>query len=274
MAATFVRSDSVALNFKDEGSGPPVVLIHGVGSALDAWDGVIASMSPDRRYIRFDLRGHGQSAPTPGPYSLNDFVEDTIALLDHLALDKVDLIGFSLGGLIAQAVALDHPHRLNKLALISTIAGRTTQEREQVRKRAETLKTEGAATHLAVAVERWFTDEFRKAHPEVMEARRKRSLENNPETYAAAYQVLAGNDLAERLSEISLPTLVMTGENDTGSNPRMAKLIHEQIKGSQLHILPLLKHAVLLESPVKIAELLEYFLTTNNHRGERQGDDC
>jgi 3-oxoadipate enol-lactonase len=258
----FVISDSVALNFADDGSGPPVLLIHGVGSALDAWDGVIAAMSPNRRYIRFDLRGHGQSAHTPGPYNLNDFVEDTIALLDHLEIDKVDLVGFSLGGLIAQAIALEHPHRLGKLALISTIADRTPDEREQARKRAETLKTEGAATHLSVAVERWFTDEFRRNHPDVLEARRKRSLENNPETYAAAYQVLAGNDLADRLSEIELPTLVMTGENDTGSNPRMARLIHDRISGSELHILPLVKHAVLLESPERIAELLENFLNS------------
>ena len=270
MAKTFKRSNSIALNYADDGTGQPVLLIHGVGSALDAWDGVIAEMRPDRRYIRFDLRGHGRSAATPGPYSLDDFVEDTIALLDHLEIARVDLIGFSLGGLIAQAIALDHPDRLNRLALISTIAGRTPDERETVRKRAKTLKTKGAVTHLSVAVERWFTDEFRKAHPEVLEARRKRSLENNPECYAAAYEVLAGNDLAERLSEISLPTLVMTGENDIGSNPRMAQLIHDRIKGSELHILPLVKHAVLLESPVRIARLLENFLSPNCHPGERQ----
>ncbi|NNE21612.1 MAG: alpha/beta fold hydrolase [Rhizobiales bacterium] len=246
------------------------MLIHGVGSALDAWDGVIAAMRPDRRYIRFDLRGHGRSAHTPGPYSLNDFVEDTIALLDHLDIAKADLVGFSLGGLIAQAIALDHPHRLNRLALISTIAGRTQDERETVRKRAETLKSEGAVTHLSVAVDRWFTDEFRKAHPDVLEARRKRSLENNPECYAAAYEVLAGNDLAGRLSEINVPTLVITGENDIGSNPRMARLIHDRIDGSELHILPLVKHAVLLESPVKIASLLENFLSSNRHHGDRR----
>ena len=263
MAALFARSHSVSLNYSDEGTGDPVVLIHGVGSALDAWDGVIAAMSPERRYIRFDLRGHGRSSPTPSPYSLNDFVEDTIALLDHLQIARADLVGFSLGGLIAQAIALDHPRRLRKLALISTIAGRTLDEREQVRKRAETLKTGGAATHLSVAVERWFSDEFRKSHPDVLEARRKRSLDNNPETYAAAYQVLAGNDLADRLGAIVLPTLIMTGENDTGSSPRMARLIHDRIKGSQLQILPLLKHAVLLESPVQIAKLLENFLNLN-----------
>ena len=260
----FRKSDTVSLNFSNQGNGEPVLLIHGVGSANEAWDGVLAAMATDRRYIRYDLRGHGRSSQTPGPYTLNDFVEDAIALIDHLELEKVHLIGFSLGGLIAQAIALNRPDRLKTLSLISTIAGRTEQEREQVRKRAETLARDGARAHLTVAVERWFTDDFRQKHPEVLEARRKLSLSNNPECYAAAHKVLATNDLADRLHEINLPTLVMTGENDIGSSARMAKLIHDRIKSSELHILPLLKHAVLLEAPTTIAKLLESFLKRSN----------
>ncbi len=256
----FARSATVRLNYRDVGQGPPVLFLHGVGSSLEAWDGVIDALTDDYRYIRFDLRGHGNSAHTPGPYALSDFVADAIALLDHLNVETCHLVGFSLGGLIAQAIALDHPHRLKSLSLISTIAGRTPEEREAVRKRAQTLATEGAGAHLSVAVDRWFTDEFRARHPEILEARRKRSLENNPACYAAAYRVLAENDLADRLSGVNLPTLVANGENDTGSNPRMARLIHESISGSELHILPHLKHAVLLESPAKIAELLGHFL--------------
>ena len=129
-----------------------------------------------------------------------------------------------------------------------------------MRQRAETLKTQGAATHLSVAVDRWFTDEFRAAHPEVLEARRQRSLQNNPACYAAAYEVLAGNDLADQLHDIKIPTLVVTGENDIGSSARMARLIHDRIEGSELHILPRLKHAVLLEAPDEIARLLNGFL--------------
>ncbi len=260
MAKLFHRSATVGLNYTDEGTGTPVLLIHGVGASLESWDGVVSRLDPNRRYIRFDLRGHGHSLRTAGPYALADFVDDAIALLDHLGVDKVDVIGFSLGGLIAQAIALSHPERLARLILVSTVAGRTPEEQDRVKERAETLAREGAITHLANAVDRWFTDEFVAAHPEVLEARRKKSMQNDPDCYVAAYRVLAGNDLGEHLTQVTVPTLVMTGENDIGSSARMAQFIHDQISGSQLHILPRLKHSVLLEAPDQIAAKVDPFL--------------
>lgn len=259
MAEFFHRSDDVALNFRDEGTGPPVLLVHGVGASLQSWDGMIAVLGQGRRYVRFDLRGHGASARTSGPYALDDFVEDAIVFLDHLKIERVALVGFSLGGLIAQAIALAHAERLSGLALISTIAGRTPEEQARARARARTLAEKGANAHLAEAVERWFTNEFRATNPEVLEKRRLQSMANDPDCYAAAYRVLAENDLGERLREIAVPTLVLTGENDVGSPPRMARLMHERIAGSELKILPRLKHAVLLEAPGQIADCLDDF---------------
>lgn len=259
----FERNADVALNYRDEGVGAPVLLIHGVGSDLESWDGVLSHLSPDRRYIRFDLRGHGRSRRTPGPYELADFVADAVALLDHLEISRVAVIGFSLGGLIAQALALAHPNRIQCLALVSTVGGRTPEEQAGVNDRAETLAREGALTHLANAVDRWFSPEFVAAYPEVLEARRQKSLKNDPDCYVAAYRVLAGNDLGQQLSAVTVPALIMTGENDIGSSPRMAHFIHQQIAGSLLHILPRLKHSVLLEAPDQVAALIEPFLTAH-----------
>ncbi|MBY8976747.1 alpha/beta fold hydrolase [Rhodobacteraceae bacterium NNCM2] len=256
----FERNAEVALNFRDEGDGPPVLLIHGVGSDLESWDGVLSHLSPGRRYIRFDLRGHGQSRRTPGPYTLDDLSGDAAALLDHLGVERASVIGFSLGGLVAQAIALKHPERVESLTLVSTVAGRTEEEQARVIERADTLAREGATTHLANAVDRWFTPEFVAAHPEVLEARRQKSLMNDPECYVAAYRVLAHCDLGAELHQITAPTLIMTGENDIGSNPRMSRFIHAQIAGSELHILPRLKHSVLLEAPDQIGGLIEPFL--------------
>jgi 3-oxoadipate enol-lactonase len=256
----FERSKDVELNFRDEGDGTPVLMIHGVGSDLESWDGVVSHLGPERRFVRFDLRGHGHSRRTKGPYQLNDFVDDAVALLDHLDIKSAIIVGFSLGGLIAQAIALQHPKRVARLCLISTIAGRTPDEQARVTARAETLAREGATAHLANAVDRWFSDGFRKAHPEVLEARRQKSLQNDPESYVAAYRVLAGNDLGHQLAAITAPTLVLTGEHDVGSSPRMAAFIHRQISRSSLHILPGLKHSILLEAPDQVAALLDPFL--------------
>mgnify|MGYP005992259205 CR=1 FL=1 len=259
----FDRNAEVALNYCDEGRGMPVLLIHGVGSDLESWNGVLSHLSPDRRYIRFDLRGHGRSKRTPGPYDLTGLVDDAVALLDHLGIPQTAVIGFSLGGLIAQAMALAHPDRVSCLSLISTVGGRTPEEQARVDERAETLAREGALTHLANAVDRWFSPEFVAAHPEVLEARRQKSLKNDPDCYVAAYRVLAGNDLGTQLQAITAPTLIMTGAHDIGSSPRMAEFIHHQIAGSDLHILPHLKHSVLLEAPDQVAALIDPFLTAH-----------
>ena len=148
------------IHYELEGSGPCLTLVHGVGSCLGSWDGVIAALGPGYRFLRYDLRGHGRSARLPGPYHLDDFVDDLRRLLDRLEIARTHLAGFSLGGLIAQAFALAEPHRVEKLVLISTVAGRTADERERVRQRARTLAEQGATAHLAEAVERWFTADY------------------------------------------------------------------------------------------------------------------
>ncbi|WP_336099381.1 alpha/beta fold hydrolase [Roseovarius sp. CH_XMU1461] len=257
----FEPKPEVGLNFRDEGSGPPVLLIHGVGADLESWDGVLSHLASKRRIIRYDQRGHGASRRTPGPYNLSELGEDALALLDHLRIDRVAVVGFSLGGLVAQYLALTHPERVQCLTLISTVAGRTAEEQERVNKRADILAQSGAVAHLANAVDRWFTPEFVAANPDVLEERRQKSLQNDPNCYVAAYRVLAQSDLGQELHRVTVPTLIITGENDIGSSPRMADFIHSQIAGSEIHILPRLKHSVLLEAPDQIAALVGPFLT-------------
>ncbi len=255
-------SGANAANFRIDGDGPPLTLIHGVGSYLESWDGVIAALGGGYRYLRYDLRGHGDSPKLAGPYRLDDFVADLRDLLDDQGIDRTHLVGFSLGGLIAQAFALAHPDRLLSLTLISTVAGRTDAEKAAVQRRAATLAEKGAGTHLTEAVDRWFTDDFIAARPDVLEERRRRSLNNDPDCYAAAYRVLADYDLADRLPEITTPTLVMTGENDVGSTPRMAELIAARVPDCRLHLFPHLKHSVLLEAPDQVAAQMKPFLET------------
>lgn len=254
------RDTRYTLEGAAEGEGPWLTLVHGVGSYLESWDGVIAALGSGYRVLRYDLRGHGQSAKLPGPYSLDDFVGDLSALLDHLGVARTLLAGFSLGGLIAQGLALEEPERLEKLILISTVAGRTQEEKERVRRRARTLAESGAVAHLSEAVERWFTDDFIARHPEVLAERRRRSMANDPACYAAAYRVLAESDLADRLPTITTPTLVMTGEHDIGSTPRMAAVIAERVPDCRLHVFPRLKHSILLEAPDQVAAQIKSFL--------------
>jgi pimeloyl-ACP methyl ester carboxylesterase len=242
-----------------EGNGPPVLLIHGVGARLDNWDGVAALLARGFKIIRYDLRGHGKSSKAPGPYSLEMFADDTAALLGHLGIDRAHVAGHSLGGMIAITFARKYPERVNRLAALSAVAGRTEEERGKVMERIALIASGIPGDHFKNSLSRWFTDEFRAANPDLMEQYAERNRENDPACYAAAYTVLATGEVAPDLPCVKVPTLVITGEHDLGSNPRMSRLIHAGIAGSQLRILPRLRHSILIEAPRTVAELLEPF---------------
>lgn len=247
--------------YRVDGTGQPVLLLHGVGSHLDAWDGVVAALKHRWQFIRFDQRGHGESDKPAGPYSLDDFSGDAMGVADALGLARFHLVGFSLGGLIAQAVALRCPERLLSLTLVSTVSGRTEDERSRVMARLALVEQGIPGAHFRESIKRWFTDAYLQANPGLIEEYAARNAQNDPKAYAAAYRVLAESDLADELPKIKLPTLVMTGEEDLGSNPRMARLIHERIAGSQLQILPKLRHSILIEAPDLVAAHLQAFLS-------------
>ena len=253
------RPDGVEIQVRIEGAGPPVTLVHGVGADLNSWDRIASRLVPHFTVVRPDLRGHGRSSRIT-TCRMADFVGDLAGVLDRLGIGATDLVGFSLGGLIAQWFAIQHPARIRGLALISTVAERTPAERARVLERADKVRGEGIASVVAAAEDRWFTPAFKAANPDIVARRLEQLKANDLPSYAAAYRVFAEADEGVDLARITHPTLVVTGENDLGSNPRMARRMHEAIAGSRLVILPELRHSVLLEAPDTIADLLMEFL--------------
>lgn len=248
-----------ATRYTVDGNGPPLLMIHGVGARLENWDGVAAILARNFKVARFDLRGHGQSSKVPGPYSLDLFADDAVALLDHLGIARAHVAGHSLGGMIAVTLGRKYPERVDRLAVLSAAAGRTEEERKKVMERIALIAAGIPGDHFQNSLARWFTDEFRSANPELMEQYAARNRENDPACYAAAYTVLATGEVAPDLAHVKAPTLVATGEGDLGSNPRMSQFIHEGIAGSELRILPRLRHSILIEAPRTVAGLLEPF---------------
>ena len=234
--------------------------IHGVGSYQEAWDDVATLLADDFRILTFDLRGHGRSSRVKGRYEIDDFVADALALADHVGFATFDLAGFSLGGLIAQRLALSYPTRLRRLALLATVSGRTKEERERVLARLAALQGGERGAHYDASLSRWLTEDFQARHPERIVYLRKRNAQNDPDCYASAYRVLAETDFGGFIDQIRVPTLIVTGEDDQGSNPRMARFMHECIVGSQLAILPGMRHSILVEAAAPVAGLLRDFL--------------
>ncbi|BET11223.1 alpha/beta hydrolase [Pandoraea sputorum] len=259
----------VTLAFRLLGRGSrALVCIHGVGSYQEAWDDVAAALADDFRILTFDLRGHGRSSRVKGRYEIDDFVTDVLALADHVGFTTFDLAGFSLGGLIAQRLALLHPSRLRRLVLLATVSGRTREERERVLARLAALQSGERGAHYDASLSRWLTEDFQAKHPARIAYLRERNAQNDPDCYASAYRVLAETDFGGFIDQIRMPTLIVTGEDDQGSNPRMARFMHECIVGSQLAILPGMRHSILVEASGQVADLMRNFLAGD---GENAG---
>ncbi len=229
---------------------PVIVLIHGLGLNRHVWDSCVSRLAHRYRVLNYDLFGHGESVAPPGIPSLTLFSEQLLDLLDELAIDRCSMIGFSLGGMINRRFAMDHPERLHALAILNSPHEREPEAQKLVEQRALDSAAGGPGATLDATIERWFTAEFRAANPEYIATVRGWVLANDPESYALCRQVLAFGvvELIRPQPPIAHPTLIMTCENDSGSTPSMSQAIASEIKGSQVIVVPGLKHMGLVEN--------------------------
>lgn len=246
--------------FRRQGRGPAVLLIHGVGGDSSNWDPIATRLARHFDVIAMDVRGHGASDLVTGPLTAHDLARDAVQVLDEAGVDRCAVVGFSLGGHIALALALDHPSRVGRLAVIVTPCGRTADEQRKARDRIEFLRVKGAGALAEANRERWFTDAFREQHPDVVDYRVAQVKACDAASYLHNFAVFATTDFVERLGEIRVPTLVVTGEHDVAATPRMAHLMAERIADARVEVLPRLRHSLLLEAPTAVGDVLEPFL--------------
>jgi len=246
--------------YRRQGSGPTVLLIHGVGGDSSNWDSVAERLGARFDVIAMDLRGHGKSDLITGPLRAQDLARDAVQVLDEAGVAKCSVVGLSLGGAVALALTLDYPGRVDKLAVIGTVCGRTQEEKARALDRVEFLKRNGTAALADANRGRWFTDAFRKAYPDIVERRVAQVKSCDPASYLHAFTVFCTADFVDRLHQIQVPTLVVTGEQDVAATPRMARLMAERIKQSEVHVLAGLRHSVVIEAGEQVTGLLETFL--------------
>lgn len=244
------------------GTGPPLVLIHGLGLNRQLWRWQLDELMPHFSVLRYDLLGHGESAHPPGPYHMSQMVAQLDGLLAHSRVQGAAIVGFSLGGLIAQAFTLAHPGKVSALAILNSAHARTDEQRNSIMLRVRQAEESGPAATVDAALERWFTPGFAERKPDVLEQVRAWVVANDPEVYPAVYRLLANADtgLATSIAAIACPALVMTGEDDSGNSPQMAQQMAAIMPHARLEILPGLRHMALVESPAVVNALLLSFL--------------
>ncbi|GAA4623392.1 alpha/beta fold hydrolase [Actinoallomurus vinaceus] len=241
------------IHHRTTGHGPDLVLIHGVGLDRSMWDRCLPELARHHRVTVVELRGHGRSPRAEPGITVADLASDVA----EVAAGASHVVGFSLGALVAQELALAAPARVRSLTLVASVADRGPEEAAAVRARLDRAAAdfEGAAR---AAVERWFSDEWAAREP-----RRRREvlatlLANDRTSYLACYEVFAtaDRDLWPRLGEISALTLAVTGSDDPGSTPAMARRIASAIPRARSLIIPGARHLLPLERPAELCHAI------------------
>lgn len=249
-----------------EGSGPPLVLVHGIGAARDAWRFMVPHLKAHFTVITYDLRGHGDSPMPDGEFGLQDLVVDLEALRQRLEIDAWHMAGHSLGGMIGPAYAHAYPDRVLSLGLFSTAAGRTDEDSAKVWGVVHAMEEKGIENVLGTLTDRWFTDDFIDQNPDLVERRLKQVISTDPDVFMNVFRIYAGTEMMPWLHEVSHPAHIVTGEFDGGCNPRLNRLIDAALPDSQLVILAGLKHSILAEAGPRIAELHKNFVDSIGQR--------
>ncbi|MGH6778448.1 MAG: alpha/beta fold hydrolase [Bradyrhizobium sp.] len=243
-----------------EGKGPPIFLVHGIGARRVTWSKLVSHLRDRFTCISYDLRGHGESPGLGKRFGLDELVADVEALRAKLGIPRISIVGHSLGGMIGPAYARAYPSRVDKLGLLSTAAFRTADDSARVMGVVKSMEDTSVPDQLDMLVNRWFTDEFQKANPDVIALRKKQVLDTDQGVFLNVFHIYAETEMSPWLHEVKAPSLVLTGEMDGGCNPRLNRQIADALPNSKLVILNGMKHQILMEAPQLVAAHLVPFL--------------
>ena len=236
----------------------PTIFIHGVGLDNTMW-------YPQKKYLKsksilfYDILNHGKSKNGFKELSFDLFSKQLIDLINYLNLKKVNLVGFSIGALIAQHFTKKYYNKINKLVLIGSIYKRTKNQTSIVIERYNDAKNGKNITK--DSINRWFTEDFLSKNKKVYDFFYKLLESKNNKDFLAAYKLFVESDkYSINFQNFNMPTLIMTGEKEIGSTPRMSEDIHKRIKNSQLCIIKYAKHGATIEKAKKVNNQLYKFL--------------
>ena len=233
--------------------GEPFLVIHALGVDRDMARGLLPRLSAERRTIAYDVRLHGAAAADPASFRLETCADDARTLLDRLGIQRAHVAGFSMGGAIAQHLALRHPERVASLSLLCTMA---RAPRDVYLERAATAERDGMEALVAPTLTRWFSAEALASDGWPVRYARRCIAEARVEYWAAAWRGLAEIDTLDRLGSIAAPTHVIAGEHDRSTPPEQMREIADGIPGSRFTVIAGAPHLAALELPGAVADAL------------------
>lgn len=246
--------DTAAYGTESPHSPKTAILLGSLGASRDMWDPQVEALADKARIITVDLRGHGESPAPAGDYEMSDLAGDVLALMDSLGVERAHLVGLSLGGAVAQTIALENPERIATLTLISTAP--KFGESDAWRDKAAKVRAEGTGVLADTVVGNWFTDDCFATNPALPQRFADGIRATSDEGYAGCCHAIAGFDSRDRLAEITVPTRVIAGAEDTSTPLDVVTSLYDGIPDSTMTEISPAKHLVNIEKAEQVNRVL------------------
>jgi len=255
MSQRVVASDGIALaaEFSGRTTAPALLLLNSIGCTRNLWDELAAALADRYRIVRFDMRGHGGSDAPPGDYTIAQLGRDAQAVLDAAGVRRAHVCGLSLGGVVAQWLAIHASACIDRLVLANTASRIGSRDAWEARR--QTVLAEGLSAIADLAMARFFSDGFRAGSPQVVARYRADLLGASAQGYAGCCAALRDADFTWDLGRIAAPTLVVGGAHDVSTPADQARALAAAVPGGRLCLLNT-AHLSNVEDPVGFAESL------------------
>ena len=261
-----VTRGDVTLYVCEEGdpNGRPIVFSNSLGTDIRLWDKILPQLPAGLRIIRYDTRGHGKSSVPPAPYTMGALVADAEAVMDHLAIKDAVFVGLSIGGMIAQGLAVKRLDLIRALVLSNTAAKIGNAEIWQGR--IDAIRDNGLASLTDSVMERWFGPDF--LNGDEINTWKARFEETPEEGYIGCSYAISGTDFYTATSGLRCPTLGIAGSEDSATPPDLVRETLGVIPGSEFHLIHRAGHLPCIDAADEYAERLNQFLREVGHVGD------
>jgi 3-oxoadipate enol-lactonase len=255
-----IQADGCPIHVEVHGpeQAPVLMLSNSLGTTLHMWDDQVQPFAQHFRLVRYDRRGHGQSAVPKGPYTMERLGRDALAVMDGLGLKKVHWCGLSMGGMVGQWLGANAPSRLDRLVLSNTSS--YFADKAAWQDRIKTVRQSGLAAIADRVMTLWFTADFREREPDTVAGMKEMMLSTPVDGYIACCEAVRDMDHRDILGKITAPTLVIAGRHDPATTLEAGEFIRSRIPGAAMTVFDA-AHISNVEQPHDYADAVLGFLT-------------
>ena len=237
---------------------PTLVFANSLGTDFRIWRDVIVRLAGDFAIVNYDMRGHGLSDAPAGPYAMSDHVGDLAGLLDHLGAEPAVIVGLSVGGMVAQGLALERPDLVRGLALVGTLA--KFGEAAMWNERIAAVEADGMEAYSHAVVDRWFGAPYKERAAVEIAGYRNMVARTPAEGYLGTCAALRDADYREAVRELSVPAIAIAGEHDPAATPEAMADLARSIPDCRFETIPGSGHIPCVEQPEYLVEVVRAFL--------------